>query len=75
MVCRYCGEEIRSQADNLTGRYGQKCKSSPTERHVAVSDGEHCIYCGRKTKTMAGSLRTDYGTSCKNSPTQKHALA
>lgn len=74
MVCRYCGEVLKTMAQDLRSKYGPKCKNSPTEKHVAVSDGTHCIYCGGETKTMAGTLRTIYGVKCKNSPTQKHML-
>lgn len=74
MKCRYCGRDIKPLADTLRSQYGEKCDTSPTGRHIAMSDGAICVYCGRQTKPMSGKLRTQYGDKCKNSPTGYHAL-
>ena len=47
MKCRYCGYDVKTVGQGLSGSYGQQCKSSPTGKHVGISDGTNCVYCGR----------------------------
>jgi len=55
MKCRYCGHEVRISGMMLISSFGQMCKTSPTEKHVIISDGIRCVYCGRETRT-SGSM-------------------
>ncbi len=74
MKCRYCGKSLKTSGTNLVSNCGQKCSASPTQKHLALSDGCICVYCGRETKTSGGNLITSYGQKCYNSPTGKHIL-
>ena len=74
MKCRYCGYDVKTVGQGLSGSYGQQCKSSPTGKHVGVSDGTNCVYCGRPAKPQGNQLATCYGTRCTASPTGGHAL-
>ena len=58
-LCRNCGKNF------IVGSFFDKCRQNPTEKHIAVADGQNCVYCGRKFNTML---------SCSNSPTKKHRL-
>jgi hypothetical protein len=60
LKCRHCGSDYsREWASSYS------CRSSPSRKHIALSDGVHCVYCGRKFQTYS---------SCQYSPTNKHAL-
>lgn len=74
MKCRYCGQDVRALANGLNSNYGQQCKTSPTGKHIGVSDGTNCVYCGRPAKPQGNQLATCYGTRCSASPTCGHAL-
>ena len=74
MQCRYCGQEVKTVGHALNGSYGQQCKTSPTGKHVGLTDGTNCVYCGRETRTMGGQLTTSYGQRCHQSPTGNHVL-
>ena len=76
MRCRFCGEEVKTMSSKtLWGRFGDKCKTSTTGFHVAVSDGINCVYCGEAAKpSSSGKLLTRSGPQCRNSPTKAHAL-
>ena len=74
MKCRYCGQDVRALANGLNSNYGQQCKTSPTGKHIGVSDGTNCVYCGRPAKPQRNQLATCYGTQCRASPTGGHAL-
>ena len=63
-------EEVRRQAESLTGR--PRCMGNPQGFHVALGDGTCCVYCGNKTTN--GLLHTSFGKDCKNSPTGLHCL-
>ena len=56
MKCKFCGRPFGS---------GGFCSSSPSKKHVAISDGIHCVFCAQKF----GS-----GGFCTNSPSKKHQL-
>ena len=74
MKCRYCGHEVRISGMMLISSFGHMCKTSPTEKHVIISDGMRCVYCGRETRTSGSMLITNHGQRCVLSPTGKHQL-
>ena len=56
MKCRYCGQEVKTVGHALNGSYGQQCKTSPTGKHVGLTDGTNCVYCGFLYLHMVGAL-------------------
>ena len=74
MICRYCGYELNSFAQELRSPSGTNCKGNPAGKHVGLSDGLNCVFCGQKVKPLNGKLRTGNGESCPNSPTKMHCL-
>lgn len=56
MKCRYCGKRF----DSINS-----CSSSPSKKHVALSNGINCVYCGKKHDRI---------NSCSRSPSKKHML-
>ena len=74
MLCRFCGQELRSMGQRLRTPYGEKCTASPSGKHVGVSTGSECVYCGEKLKVLGQVLRSQYSDRCPPSPTGKHAL-
>ena len=74
MICRYCGYELSSFAQELRSDNGSKCKGNPNGKHVGISDGKCCIFCGLQVKPFNGKLRTSNGDNCPNSQTKMHCL-
>lgn len=74
MTCRYCGKEVRTVCFVLHSPYGEKCNSSPSGKHIAISDGKHCVYCGEEVKHDGIDLRSSRNNKCNASPNSKHAL-
>ena len=74
MKCRYCGQEVRTAGTQLISTYGQACKTSPTGKHVIISDGVCCVYCGHETRTVGNRLITTHGDRCRASPSGTHLL-
>jgi len=74
MICRFCGETLRSLNQKLFSTYGEKCRSSTSGRHVAVSQGNLCVYCGGECRTMNGRLFTKHGERCPYAPSKSHCL-
>lgn len=74
MICRYCGQELKSMGQRLRSSYSEKCKASPTAKHVALATGTECVYCGEPVKVSGQVLRSKYSDRCPSSPNGKHAL-
>lgn len=75
MVCRFCGQECTANSSlKLWTKYGPACKSSPSQKHVLVSDEVHCVYCGHDCKPVSNGILTKFGKQCTHSPTGKHSL-
>lgn len=76
MTCKYCGEECRAgSSQKLWTKYGPDCKTSPSKKHVLISDGVHCVYCGHECRSNSTQrLWTKYGPACIFSPSKNHSL-
>lgn len=76
MNCRYCGNVIKEQSAGFSLRTdrGDRCDSSPSGKHIAVSDGRHCVYCGEEVRNDGIQLRSRRSATCNCSPNRKHAL-
>jgi hypothetical protein len=76
LECKYCGKELKNSGNSLAQKSdgNRTCYSSPTEKHVAVSNPPYCVYCGRETRKAAGGLGVNGNISCPESPDGEHQL-
>lgn len=74
MICRYCGYELATFAQQLKTENGTTCKGNPNGIHVGVTDGKSCVFCGQPVRTYCGKLRAANGDTCPHSPTKMHCL-
>lgn len=75
MTCKYCGKEARNSSSTLVAGGSSICQSSPTKKHVLVSDGKHCVFCGKETRNSSSTLVAGGSSLCPASPSKKHQLA
>ena len=74
MICRFCGDNLKSANQKLLSSLGEHCNGNPNGKHVGVTDCVCCVYCGDEARPQNGRLITKLGLQCKNSPTGGHCL-
>lgn len=74
MICRFCGDNLKSVNQKLFSSLGERCNGNPSGKHVGVTDCVCCVYCGDVARHQNGKLITKIGLQCKNSPTGGHCL-
>jgi hypothetical protein len=74
LMCKYCGKEVKSLGGRLLTSRGELCSTSPTKKHILISNFPYCIYCGQVTKIQGDILVTSYGKTCNSSPNKRHIL-
>ena len=61
MICRFCGDELKSVNQKLLSSLGERCQGNPSGKHVGVTDCVCCVYCGDEARPQNGRLITKLG--------------